>query len=178
MTKRKTAVLCSLFALSIAGIGTSVAFIVKGATKSKDDTVDTAMILNWGDKANFSEITNLKANEYQYRTVELKAPAKSDSVTVVPQFTITLSDSASGKMDGMVVDVSTEDWTTTQKIENYDTLDSITKTKSYDVSAAITYYLRVSITQDAYSGYIAEDATTTFGATINLKYEVATTANA
>lgn len=178
MTKRKIALLSTLLVLSIGGIATGTAFIIQSANKTKSDAADSAMILSWGENQTFSEITELKAGTYQYRSVSLKAPLKSAGVTDTAQLTITLSDSASGKMDGLVVDVSTSDWTKTESISSYDTLDATTKTKSFTVTVATTYYLRVSITQEAYSGYIAEGATTTFGATINLSYEKVAATNA
>ncbi|MDY6275892.1 MAG: hypothetical protein SPL75_00150 [Bacilli bacterium] len=183
MKKRSIALLCSLLALSVAGVATATALIVSGANApTQEGSTDDVLYLDWGTEESLANITNLTPDAPAYRKVSVKDPEKSASAPD-GKFTVTLgvntgvSSEKTLSMEGISVAVYDrafkEDGTPGDGATRVGTGDL---TPSYPsasevVTAAKVYYLKISISQAAFDAYASEGATTELAAKITFKLE-------
>lgn len=184
MKKRSIALLCSLLALSVAGVATATALIVSGANAPQQEgSTDDVLYLAWGAEESLANITNLTPDAPAYRKVSVAAPEKSASAPD-GKFTVTLSVNSGVSsektlsMEGISVAVYDkafkEDGTPGDDATRVGTGDL---TPSYPsasevVTAAKVYYLKISISQAAFDAYASEDATTELAAKITFSLGV------
>lgn len=184
MKKRSIALLCSLLALSVAGVATATALIVSGANApTQQGSTDDVLYLAWGTEESLANITNLTPDAPAYRKVSVAAPEKSASAPD-GKFTVTLgvntgvSSEKTLSMEGISVAVYDkafkEDGTPGDDATRVGTGDL---TPSYPsasevVTAAKVYYLKISISQAAFDAYASEDATTELAAKITFSLGV------
>ena len=184
MKKRSIALLCSLLALSVAGVATATALIVTGANApTQDGSTDDVLYLAWGAEESLANITNLTPDAPAYRKVSVAAPEKSASAPD-GKFTVTLgvntgvSSEKTLSMEGISVAVYDkafkEDGTPGDDATRVGTGDL---TPSYPsasevVTAAKVYYLKISISQAAFDAYASEDAETELAAKITFSLGV------
>ena len=184
MKKRSIALLCSLLALSVAGVATATALIVTGANApTQEGSTDDVLYLDWGTEESLANITNLTPDAPAYRKVSVKAPEKSASAPD-GKFTVTLgvntgvSSEKTLSMEGISVAVYDrafkEDGTPGDGATRVGTGDLTTSYTSASevVTAAKVYYLKISISEAAFDAYASEDATTELAAKITFKLEV------
>lgn len=178
MKKRSIALLCSLLALSVAGVATATALIVSGANApTQEGSTDDVLYLDWGTEESLANITNLTPDAPAYRKVSVKDPEKSASAPD-GKFTVTLgvntgvSSEKTLSMEGISVAVYDrafkEDGTPGDGATRVGTGDL---TPSYPsasevVTAAKVYYLKISISQAAFDAYASPTATTELAAKI------------
>ena len=185
MKKRSIALLCSLLALSVAGVATATALIVSGANAPQQEgSTDDVLYLAWGAEESLANITNLTPDAPAYRKVSVAAPQKTGSAPD-GKFTVTLgvnegvtpSADKTLSADGISVAVYDrafkEDGTPGDGATRVGTGDL---TPSYPsasevVTAAKVYYLKISISQAAFDAYASPTATTELAAkiTFNLR---------
>ena len=186
MKKRSIALLCSLLALSVAGVATATALIVSGANApTQQGSTDDVLYLAWGTEESLANITNLTPDAPAYRKVSVEAPQKSASAPD-GKFTVTLGVnegvtpsaektlSANGisvavydkafKEDGTPGDEATRVGTADLTVPSYPSASEV-------VTAAKVYYLKISISKEAFDAYASEDATTELAAKITFKLE-------
>lgn len=187
MKKRSIALLCSLLALSVAGVATATALIVTGKkAPQQEGSTDDVLYLAWGAEESLANITNLTPDAPEYRKVSVAAPQKSASAPD-GEFTVTLSVnegvspsagktlSANGisvaiydkafKNDGTPGDEAVRLGTADLTVPSYPSV-------SEDVTAAKVYYLKISITPEAFDAYASPTATTELAAKITFKLGV------
>lgn len=142
MKNKKLALLSFGLVAAVAGIATSSAFIYNEATASANGALDQGIILSWDD-ANFTDISNFTPGMSEIRSVTLKQPVKSESVTGFAVFTLELTTS-----DGVQVEIANTEFGLDTPI--VDTLNSTENiyTDAIDLSTFatdITYYLRFTV---------------------------------
>lgn len=187
MKKRSIALLCSLLALSVAGVATATALIVSGANAPQQNgSTDDVLYLAWGTEESLANITNLTPDAPAYRKVSVKAPEKTGSAPD-GKFTVTLGvnegvSPSAGKTlsaDGISVAVYDkafkEDGTPGEGAVRVGTADlTVPSYPSANevVSAAKVYYLKISISQEAFDAYASASATTELAAKITFSLGV------
>lgn len=183
MKKRSIALLCSLLALSVAGVATATALIVNGKKADQQEgSTDDVLYLAWGAEESLANITNLIPNEPAYRKVSVAAPEKSASAPD-GKFTVTLgvntgvSSEKTLSMEGISVAVYDrafkDDGTPgdgATRVGTGDLTPSYTSASDV-VTAAKVYYLKISISQEAFDAYASPTATTELAAKITFKLE-------
>ncbi len=184
MKKRSIALLCSLLALSVAGVATATALIVTGKKADQQEgSTDDVLYLAWGAEESLANITNLTPDAPEYRKVSVAAPEKSASAPD-GKFTVTLgvntgvSSEKTLSMDGISVAVYDrafkEDGTPgdgATRVGTGDLTPSYTSASEV-VTAAKVYYLKISISQAAFDAYASEEATTELAAKITFSLGV------
>jgi len=169
MTKAKLAIIISLSVVGAGGVATGTAFIIKGATKSTSDNVDDSIILNWNSESNFNEITGLSYGNAQYRTISLEAPTIIGTVDASAVFYCSIEPQSECSLEGLEIGISKTQWL--DETVAISTLSSTNTSYKETITEETTFYLKISITEASYNSYIAEGATTTFGANIKLAYK-------
>lgn len=169
MKKRTIALLSILSVLGIGGFATGVAFIVKNASQTTPDNIDNGMILNWGNESNFNEITELVYDAPQYRKIILNEPTIVGTINADAIFYCSLEAQANCSLDGLKIDIAKQKWT--DSTTSLKTLDSSNLSYQETITSATTYYLKISITEEAYNQYMQENATTVFGANLRFSYK-------
>ncbi len=184
MKKRSIALLCSLLALSVAGVATATALIVSGANAPQQEgSTDDVLYLAWGAEESLANITNLTPDAPAYRKVSVAAPEKSASAPD-GKFTVTLgvntgvSSEKTLSMEGISVAVYDrafkEDGTPGDGATRVGTGDLTPSYPSANevVTAAKVYYLKISISQAAFDAYASPTATTELAAKITFSLGV------
>jgi len=196
--ERKKIGLLALLLASLVGIGSASAFIINGpATTSHSETIEGAVVLEWGASNNIAAVSGLVPSTPQYRVISLAAPQKSASVSGTPTLSVSLvngtvvvektvsltgikvefatetwlSQSAPTAVDALTLDWSTDsDWTS-----NLGGVDNTGNpgTKSIEVEAAVDYYLKISISQEAFDYYADAGNDYVLSGKILLEYKLA-----
>ena len=182
MKKRSIALLCSLLALSVAGVATATALIVSGANAPQQEgSTDDVLYLAWGAEESLENITNLTPDAPAYRKVSVAAPEKSTSapdgkftVTLGVNSGVTPSEGKTLSMEGISVAVYDKAFIEGEPDPEATLIGNLTPSNtsaSVVVTAAKVYHLKISITQAAFDAYASEDATTELAAKITFKLE-------
>lgn len=183
MKKRSIALLCSLLALSVAGVATATALIVSGANApTQEGSTDDVLYLAWGTEESLANITNLTPDAPAYRKVSVKDPEKSASAPD-GKFTVELGVNegvtpSAGKtlsMEGISVAVYDKAFIEGEPDPTATLIGNLTPSNtsaSEVVTAAKVYYLKISISQAAFDAYAAEDAETELAAKITFSLKV------
>lgn len=183
MKKRSIALLCSLLALSVAGVATATALIVSGANAPQQQgSTDDVLYLTWGTEESLANITNLTPDAPAYRKVSVEAPQKSASAPD-GKFTVTLGVNegvtpSAGKtlsMEGISVAVYDKEFIEGEPDPEATLIGNLTPSNtsaSVVVTAAKVYYLKIEITQAAFDAYASESATTELAAKITFSLGV------
>ncbi len=181
MRKKKRITLYALLLVGLLGIGSASAFIVNDAAgASTSQTIEGAIVLNWGTEEEVTAITGLVPSTPQYRKISVAAPQKSANVTLTPTFSAQLvNDTASveGKtisLRGIKVEFANEtwlqstppsaiaaltiNWTGSGWTANAGGADNADNpgAKTATITAATTYYVKISISQEAFNYYANE----------------------
>lgn len=171
MKKRSIFMLASILAASFAGMATATAFIINdAASKTVQETVDGALILNWGDTGSFNNVENLRPTAPQTKNIQVKAPSRSEGVTDAAYLTLTLAAKEGNVIDGLTVKVYNVN---IDLAENKDavalsTLGGTTLTyKTAAITTDTTYYLSFALDATAYEGYVNSN---NFGGTLTASY--------
>lgn len=170
MKKRSIFLLAGLLTVSAAGMATASAFIIQEATaKNTTATVDSVMILDWGTEQAVANIGSLTPGAPQFRTISVKAPVKSTSVTDDAVFTCSVAAKEGNIITGLDVAIATTTWddSATTAVE---TLNAENLSYSATITEDITYYLRITINATEFEKYKDNTAGGTFGGTITLSY--------
>ena len=174
MKKAPFIALSGLMALSLAGAGVASAFVINDAATASINSVEVedVLILRWGQDQSVANITNLAAGTYQYRSVSVAAPVKSEGNAATAALTITIAAKDGCTMHGLTVELGDEDLNVQSPTIDYTLVAGTLDTKAIAISAAATWYLRISIDADEYAKYVAgtADGYTAFGATITAAY--------
>ena len=186
MKKRSIALLCSLLALSVAGVATATALIVTGKKADQQEgSTDDVLYLAWGTEESLANITNLTPDAPEYRKVSVAAPERSESAPY-GKFTVSLDVNegvtpSAGKTlsaDGISVAVYDKAFK-----ENGEPGDGATRVGTGDltplyssasevVTVAKVYYLKISISQEAFDAYASPTATKELAAKITFSLGV------
>ena len=166
MKKRSIALLAGLLACSVAGVATASALIVAGAhAPQQQGTTDSVLYLDWGSTEDLSSISNLTPDAPAYRMVSVAAPQKSASAPD-GKFTASLgvntdvSPEEGNSLSAEGISVAIYDQAYAQDGTNAGTrvgTGDLTTTASEItdvVSAAKVYYLKITISQEAYEMYL------------------------
>jgi len=170
---RKRILLFILLFVALLSVGLSSAFIIKDATSSgnKGETLESAIILKWGEGSVLGDIDNLAPGNPAYREVVLAAPVKSANATggvfhmTLAASTEDVSGDKYGNVDGddVIASYSAVGIVIEYRVGSAfpQTNDGLTYTYSGDpeiaITVATTVYLRISITQGAYDAYVNAD---------------------
>lgn len=175
MKKRSIALLCSLLALSVAGVATATALIVTGKkAEQQQGSTDDVLYLAWGTEESLANISNLTPDAPAYRKVSVEAPQKSASAPD-GKFTVTLgvnegvSSEKTLSMEGISVAVYDKAFIEGEPDPTATLIGNLTPSNtsaSVVVTAAKVYHLKISITQAAFDAYASESATTELAAKI------------
>ncbi len=186
MKKRSIALLCSLLALSVAGVATATALIVSGANApTQEGSTDDVLYLAWGTEESLATISNLTPDAPAYRKVSVADPQKSASAPD-GEFTATLSVNegvtpSAGKTlsaNGISVSIYDQAFVDGEAPEGAHRLGTgdlqlpSYPSASEDVTAAKVYYLKISITKAAFDAYASPTATTELAAKITFSLGV------
>lgn len=166
MKKSRIVLLAGLLACSVAGAATASALIISGAhAPQQEGTTDSVLYLAWGSQEDLSNIGNLTPDAPAYRMVSVAAPQKSASApngkftaalgvndTVSPEEGNTLS--AEGVSVSIYDRAYNQDGTNTGTRVGTGDLTVATSPISEEVTAAKVYYLKITISQEAYDMYL------------------------
>lgn len=170
MKKRSFVLLLCAMGFSFTGVATASAFLIKDAVqKTTTDQVDSVMYLKWGESSDFSAATGLNNLEPIYRTIVLEKPVVVGD-TAAAIFTCTLNVADGKTMNGLTVDIARNDWAvegTVAEVTLSNEGDHLTQEIDKSASST-TFYLRISITDEAYAGY--QGNMESFGANLSLTY--------
>jgi len=177
MSKKKRTSLYAILLLGLLGIGSASAFIINDATGiSTSQTLDKAIVLEWGTENITDAIVGLEPTTPQYRTVSVAAPRKSATVTETPTFSAKLVNGAgvaekTVSLRGIKVEFAettwlaetppsaigtlTLDWSGSDWTPNAGGTDNTGNPgeKTATITAAKTYYVKISINQEAFAYY-------------------------
>ena len=179
MKKRKIAFLAGLLACSLAGVATASALIVTGnASPATPPTgqIDEVLYLAWGDTNSTGQINNLTPDAPAYRVVSVAAPQKSENApdglfTAALEADDEVQHSSIAGITVLIYDApyqqSGQPGAGANKIAE---LDATHASGSQVVTAAKTYYIKVTISSEAYSAYIAPSAETELAGIITFSY--------
>lgn len=189
MKKSNIALLSALLVCSVAGAGTAAGFLVQGANQSTGGQADSAIILNWGETSTLQNVTSLTPSTPVYQEFTVAAPLSTSSVDLVPTLTATLTEDTDTEdinysISGLHIDIATSTWlveagseapTPVISLGNDDAPETAATnnvTGTYRVTAAQTFYVRISVDATCYeSYYVARDAGEyTLGGTLTLSY--------
>lgn len=173
MKKTNKVLAISALILGATGLATASGFIIGDAVaKTKTDTADHALVLEWGTTQSVDAITTLTPGNPVYRTISVKAPTMSTGAGVTATCTFTLAVTTDHTLNGVAVAIATADWavdgTTATSTLTVDT-DPAVPSYAPTISADTTYYLKVTITQAAYDTYLG--GTGSLGGTLKASYD-------
>ena len=166
MKKSGIALLAGLLACSVAGVATASALIISDAhAPQQSGTTDTVLYLDWGSTEDLSNISNLTPDAPAYRTVSVAAPQKSATApdgkfTAALGVNSSVSPEEGNTLSANGISVSIYDQAYAQDGTNAGTrvgtgdLTVSTSPITDVVSAAKVYYLKITISQDAYNAYL------------------------
>lgn len=166
MKKGKVVLLSGLLAFSVAGVATASALIISGANTYVDDgETDSVLYLEWGSTEDLSSVGNLTPDAPAYRMVSVAAPQKSATApdgkftaalgvnsSVSPEEGNTLS--AEGISVSIFDKAYEKDGTNTGNRVGTGDLTIATSPISEVVTAAKVYYVKITISQEAYDMYL------------------------
>lgn len=169
MKKRSIILLSGLLAISAAGMATASAFIIKDAASvSASGTVDSVLVLGWGENK-VSNITGLTPDNMIYREVQLAAPVASTGQSAYFHAALAAKDEHS--IAGLKVEIATTTWAATVSPNPIATLGGDTLAYHATITDATNYFVRVSIDPAEYDKYVANtDGQTPFGGTLSFNY--------
>ena len=184
MKKGKIAFLAGLLACSLAGVATASALIVTGASPTDPPAgqMEDVLYLAWGDTNSTGQISNITPDKPEYRVVSVAAPVKSPGAPD-GKFTATLAVDPEGVEDkehhtasvaGITVLIYdapyNKDGTPGAGANKIAELNATDSSDYQVVSVAKTYYIKVTITEAAYSAYISPSSPTELAGTITFSY--------
>lgn len=156
MKKKKTLLLAAAI-ISLGAVAATSAFLITEGDKNVTDTVDGALILKWGTNS-LADVTDLTPQNPAYRTVVVKKPTASTSVTdtVRVKFALTGTNFAGITVEGALADWAVSGTTATVTLTDDNT------PQYHDVAMAsftndITFFLKISIGQTEYDALVAAD---------------------
>lgn len=166
MKKGKIAFLTGLLACSLAGVATASALIVTGAhAPQQSGKTDEVLYLDWGAEEQLDTVGNLQPDSPAYRKVSVAAPQKSTSAPN-GKFTVSLgvntgvSPTGDNTLSAEGISVAIYDTAFETNGTNTGTrvgsgdLTIATTPISEVVTAAKVYYLKISISQEAFDMYL------------------------
>lgn len=185
MKKSNIALLTCLAVVGIAGAATASAFLINDASTTISGNADSAIVLEWGETSSLDDIDALSPNSPAYRSISVAAPVSTSSIANGGALTATLSvtdvslqDDTTPSIYGLMVEIATVDWQSSEEVTADLTLDATTdqETTSYTdsitgITEETTYYIKVSIDSDIYRSYYYDgDATLTLAGTLTFSY--------
>jgi len=170
MNRKSKFILSALLAFCVAGTGVAVAMAATGAEKNvTDNGIDSAVYLDWGENE-VTDIADLTDTAPAYRKVVCKAPNGSASATDKGKFSFALTADEGKSLEGVAVSVATSEWKVDTPAGDILCTDQTTWT-SGEIAAQTTYYLKVTVTSEAYAKYVA--GTITMSGVMTLSYKFA-----
>lgn len=167
MKKKTIAALSALLLVSGAGVGTAAALLVQSANANGSGQADEAVVLNWGENqsVNWQDIDSLSPTSPVYAQVSVAAPLITGNANGSAVFTLSLTKGTetNDAYAGLKVEASTTAWTSSESgMTNEGEVFDITipddpetdpeKTSiDFTVTEATTYYVRISLSEEAYN---------------------------
>ncbi len=147
-----------LLLTSILGFSSALALVLNNGSGSATGLgVDQAVYINWGSNA-IGDIENLTPTNPGYATIVFTKPEKSATAPGHDELTFTLAAAESKTLNGVEVLIADEVWglqtATDYKVR---TSDPVTIAPDWATGSPTmhTYYLKFTITTEAYDAYVA-----------------------